>query len=459
MFHRPVTTACCSALVLAVTLVCLAVLASGARPAEALRRSATVAALVQAVTADQSELRQTLNEFTGEVPATVGGVQYTFLTRYCRGAAGRLRGRGGVARRAAESRTAMRNAEQYVYEHLRADGLDAVHYQDYSARVSGRNVIGELRGATRPKEIVVIGAHLDDKPSRSRAPGADDNGASCAALLWMAKHFAGHRFARTIHFVFFGGEEAGHLGSNAYAVAARRAGEELVAVLNADQYARSNAGTDVVALHTRPLAGPWAAQQDLWIARQYLAAASAYGISELKPQLVSLGTTWSDHQSFWAQGYGATSLIEDQPFDNPNYHTTADTVAHMTWPYYVHATQGLVATAAHLAYMGDMLPSSRIYVSGLAIRGVTTSAGRGARATVRVRDVSFTTVLGATVRGRFTGASSHRVSGLTNASGEVQLRSPTRARGGVWTFTVTGVSKSGWVYAGALNSRTWVRLR
>ena len=439
--HRLVISVSRLVLVLAMTLACLAVLASVARPAQAIRRSATVAALVQEVSAEQSELQQTLNELSGEVPATVGGAQYIFLARFC------------------WSETAIDNAAQYVYEHLVADGLDAVRYEDYSASVSGRNVVGEIRGATRPNEIVVICAHFDDKSSTSRAPGADDNASGCAALLWMARHFAGHTFARTIRFVFVDGEEAGYLGSHAYATAARQADEKLIAVVSADMFGRNGAGTNMVALHTRRLAGLRAAQQDLWMAKQYLAAVSTYGVPKLKPRVISLGLEWSDNKSFWAQGYGAIGLIEDQPFDNPYLHTAGDTVAHLTWPYYVHVTEGLVAAAAHLAYIDGMLPSDRIFVSGLAIKGGTTSAGRRVRATARVRDVSFTTVLGATVRGRFTGATSRRVSGITDAAGRVQFLSPTCPRGGVWTFTVTGVSKRGWLYDKALNARTWVRLR
>jgi hypothetical protein len=422
-------------------LACLALIAAVTRPAQALRRSATVAALVQAVAADQGELRQTIEELSGEVPASVGVERYTFLNRFC------------------SSQTAIGNAERFVYEHLRADGLDVVRYQSYSAAIPGRNVIGEIRGATLPNEIVTIGAHLDDKSATSRAPGADDNASACAALLWMAKHFAGHRFARTIRFVFCGGEEAGHLGSDAYAAAARQAGRNLVAVFNADMYGRDNAGNGVVALHTRPLDGSSVAQQDLWTARQYLASVSIYGIPDLRPQVVSLGETWSDHESFWTHGYGATSLIEAQPFDNPYYHSAADTVAHLTWPYYVHVTQGFVATAAHIAYIGDTLPSGRMYVSGLGLRGLKSGAGYGVRARVRVRDMSFTPVLGAIVRGRFTGATSSLLSGRTNASGVAYFRSTERLRGGTWKFTVTGVRKHDWVYAEALNSRTRVSLR
>jgi Peptidase family M28 len=428
--------------------VCLAVLASCARPAEAIRRSSPVAALLQAVGNDQAQLEQTLNELSGAAPATVGGAAYTFSTRAC------------------GSGTPIDKAEQYVYEHLRAigqgvglsGGLDAVRYQSYGGSEPGRNVIGEIRGTTRPREIVVVAVHLDDEPLSGRAP--DDDGTGCAALLWLAEHFAGHSFARTVRFVFFGSEEEGHLGSGAFATAARQAGEKLVAVLDVDMVGRNASGANVVALHTRNPAGLRAAQSDLWIAKQYLAAVAVYDIPLLKPHIVARGNEWSDYENFWEQGYGATGLIEDDPFSNPYYHTSGDTVAHLSWGYYVRVTKGVVATAAHLAYMDGMLPSSRISVSGMTIRGVTTRTGRrGVRVSVRVRDTSFTTVLGATVRGRFTGATSGYVSGRTDSGGSVTFTSPTNLRGGTWTFTVRGVAKSGWTYDPALNARTSISLR
>jgi Zn-dependent M28 family amino/carboxypeptidase len=86
--------------------------------------------------------------------------------------------------------------------------LDSVSYQDYPGRGkvdSGRNVIGQINGTTTPKEIVIIGCHIDDQPwGEPVSPGADDNASGCSALLYLVRTFAGKTFARTIRFVFFG---------------------------------------------------------------------------------------------------------------------------------------------------------------------------------------------------------------------------------------------------------------
>ena len=59
-------------------------------------------------------------------------------------------------------------------------------------------------------------------PATGRAPGADDDGSGCSVLMYLARHLAGQRFARTLRFVFFGGEEVGGAGSSFAARAGAR---------------------------------------------------------------------------------------------------------------------------------------------------------------------------------------------------------------------------------------------
>ena len=77
------------------------------------------------------------------------------------------------------------------------------------------NVVGEIRGATHPDEIVVVGAHLD---SWDLGTGALDNGANVALVLDLARqvHTSGLRPARTMRFVLWNGEEQGEYGSAGY---------------------------------------------------------------------------------------------------------------------------------------------------------------------------------------------------------------------------------------------------
>ena len=77
------------------------------------------------------------------------------------------------------------------------------------------NVIGEIRGTSRPEEIVLIGAHLD---SWDLGTGALDNGANVALLIDVARQMKrlGFKPARTLRFALWNGEEQGMYGSWGY---------------------------------------------------------------------------------------------------------------------------------------------------------------------------------------------------------------------------------------------------
>ena len=79
------------------------------------------------------------------------------------------------------------------------------------------NVIGEIRGSTKPDELVVIGAHLD---SWDLGAGALDNGANSVMVLDIARQMVrlGLRPARTIRFALWNGEEQNFNGSWGYTV-------------------------------------------------------------------------------------------------------------------------------------------------------------------------------------------------------------------------------------------------
>jgi hypothetical protein len=78
------------------------------------------------------------------------------------------------------------------------------------------NVIGEIRGAERPDEVVLISAHLD---SWDVGQGALDNGAGVAIVLAAAKQIAeaSRRPRRSVRVVLFGNEENGFDGARHYA--------------------------------------------------------------------------------------------------------------------------------------------------------------------------------------------------------------------------------------------------
>ncbi|GAC1655829.1 MAG: hypothetical protein NVS9B15_16740 [Acidobacteriaceae bacterium] len=123
------------------------------------------------------------------------------------------------------------------------------------------NIVAEIRGASKPDEWVVLGAHFD---SWDLATGAQDNGAGTAQVMEAARAIAAvvkggkRRPARSVRFALFGGEEEGLLGS--YAYVAQHKGElaRCAAMLNTDNGAGLPNGWNVegrkdVAAALKPL--------------------------------------------------------------------------------------------------------------------------------------------------------------------------------------------------------------
>jgi carboxypeptidase Q len=102
------------------------------------------------------------------------------------------------------------------------------------ADVPSANVVGQIRGAEKPGEIVLMGAHLD---SWDLSPGAHDDGAGCAQCLEALRLIrdAGVTPKRTIRAVLFMNEEFGASGGRNYAVSPRRSGERHIAAMESDR--------------------------------------------------------------------------------------------------------------------------------------------------------------------------------------------------------------------------------
>jgi len=83
---------------------------------------------------------------------------------------------------------------------------------DAPQAITQYNVIAESRTGD-PNNVVMAGSHLD---SVQRGPGINDNGSGSAAILETAIQMARVRPRNKLRFAWWGGEEAGLVGSTAY---------------------------------------------------------------------------------------------------------------------------------------------------------------------------------------------------------------------------------------------------
>jgi carboxypeptidase Q len=183
---------------------------------------------------------------------------------------------------------------------------------DIRNRVGGpskaMNVVAEIRGSRKPKEIVLLGAHLD---AWDLGTGALDNGVNCALVIDVARAIAaGARPERTVRFVLFTGEEYGLLGSRGYVETHRSELDDHVAVVIHDIGDGRITGyyTDGRTDFDRVL-------------RAILEPVAAWGADTTNPEAI-LGT---DNFDFLLEGVPNLVAIQDPSRYLADYHAASDT--------------------------------------------------------------------------------------------------------------------------------------
>jgi Zn-dependent M28 family amino/carboxypeptidase len=202
-----------------------------------------------------------------------------------------------------------------------------------------RNIEAEVSGTSRAKEVVIVGAHYDTVPD---SPGADDNASGVAVMLALARRFASGPSARTLRFVAFANEEPPYfwtadMGSLVYAKKCRQQGDRVVAMLSVESvgFYTSRPASQRYPLGLSllyPSTGDFIAfVGNVWsrsLMRESLAAFRGTGalpsIGAAIPNSIP-GAGWSDHWSFWKQGYPGIEITDTALYRNPFYHTPYDT--------------------------------------------------------------------------------------------------------------------------------------
>ncbi len=225
------------------------------------------------------------------------------------------------------------------------------------------NLEVSVPGARRAQESVVVGAHYDTVEG---TPGADDDASGTAALLELARRFAGARPERTVRFVFFPNEEppffaTQRMGSWHYAARAAARGDRIPAMLSLETIGYYSTAPKSQR-YPFPLSLFYPDRGDFigfvgnldsrGLMRDAIGAfrqnAQFPSQGAAAPALIP-GVSWSDHQSFWLHGYQAIMISDTAPFRNPNYHQLGDTADRLDFERMARVVAGLVAVIQHLA--------------------------------------------------------------------------------------------------------------
>jgi hypothetical protein len=224
------------------------------------------------------------------------------------------------------------------------------------------NIEVEIRG-TSP-EIIVIGAHYD---SVFGCPGANDNASGVAAMLALARCFAGKPTGKTLRFVAFVNEEppffqTDKMGSVVYAKRCQERDDRITAMISLETIAcfSDEPGSQK---YPAPGLGLFYPSKGNFIgfasntgSRSLLrAAVSAFRQAGRIPcegaalPAAVPGIGWSDHWSFWQSGYPAIMVTDTAPFRYPHYHEPTDTPDKLDYDRFALVVSGMASVIKELA--------------------------------------------------------------------------------------------------------------
>jgi Zn-dependent M28 family amino/carboxypeptidase len=215
----------------------------------------------------------------------------------------------------------------------------------------------EIRGDTKPNEIVVIGAHYD---SVVNCPAANDNGSGVAAVLALARRQAGQAVGRTLRFVAFANEEPPYfqteqMGSWVYARRCRRRDEQVTAMFSLETIGCFSDAPK--SQHYPPPFGllyPSTGNFIAFVGNSKSAPLVRQAVATFRdnepfpseggalPNAIP-GVGFSDHWSFWQEGYPALMVTDTAMYRYPHYHESTDTVDKIDFDKMARVVRGLAS--------------------------------------------------------------------------------------------------------------------
>ena len=226
----------------------------------------------------------------------------------------------------------------YIEAQMKAAGAVVVRQEVRVDGVAYHNVIARFG----PKEgaLLVLGAHYD---SAGATPGADDNASGVAGLLELARLLASAPQARPIELVAYTLEEPPHfrsknMGSVWHARQLAAAGREVRLMLSLEMigYFSDAPGSQRYSIPAMTylygdrgdfiaLVGQYADFGATRKAKSLMAGASDLPVYSINAPRSMQGIDYSDHRSYWAQGYPALMVTDTAFLRNANYHKAGDT--------------------------------------------------------------------------------------------------------------------------------------
>jgi len=256
----------------------------------------------------------------------------------------------------------LKQAENYIADQFNSLGYKTEFQEYFLLGKATRNIIATKAGTTRPQEIIILGAHYDTCFN----PGANDNASAVAGLIELARMISDKQTNRTIRFIAFVNEEppffkSEDMGSRFYAKQAKASKEDLKAVLI----------LEMIGYYSDK---PFSQRYPLFFGlfhpnkANFIAIVGNFHSARLVKQVVSEfkkhsefpiesittfgfvpGVDFSDHWSFWKEGYPAVMITDTAFYRYSHYHSNSDTYEKLNYEAMLEVVKGLEAVLIGLA--------------------------------------------------------------------------------------------------------------
>ena len=249
-------------------------------------------------------------------------------------------------------RGSLERAARYIEEQFAASGYEPASQEYNAASTTVRNI--ESARGPGTGDTLIVGAHYD---SVAGCPGANDNASGVAAMLELSRLLAHHARLRFVAFVneeppFFMTDV---MGSRVYARRCRARGDRIVGMFSLETigYYSSAPGTQqypgpTLFQRMYPNTGDFIGFVSNFASRRFLRRAG--GEFRRRAQFPSEGVAapadipgigWSDHWSFWQEGYPAVMITDTAPYRYPHYHESSDTPDKLDYDSLARVVSGL----------------------------------------------------------------------------------------------------------------------
>lgn len=271
---------------------------------------------------------------------------------------------GSIGPRSLADPSSLEEAALYVESLLASHGY-SVERQLYEAPPGGRqvrNLIVEKKGGRRPEEIIVVGAHYDTVPT---TPGADDNASGVAGLSELARLLKPYDNHRTIRLIGFTCEEPPYfqsrwMGSRVYAREAKRRGDDIIAMMSLEMigFFDSSESQDfpfplmgLMYPNTADfigVVGNLSSRRLVSRVREAMRRGGEIGVESISTISLVPGVDFSDHDSFWHEGYRAVMITDTAFYRNTRYHGPQDTPDTLNYEAFAEVVLGLYQAVVEL---------------------------------------------------------------------------------------------------------------